>query len=372
MSENAYPHFQNYEILDLIGAGGMGSVYRAKDRLGKIVALKVIHDELSMKAEFRERFYEEARHLDGLGDHPNIVNLTGLFGESRPSSEHEMLYIVMEYVEGIDVSALMSGTGGRVGTGLLPESAALPILRQATDAIAFAHMHGVFHRDIKPSNILVPSVSEGPPVLRTERDVKIMDFGIARTRFAPRITRIGVIGTPEYMAPELFEEGLAGGGEQTDVYALGITAYEMLTNAVPFRSNAETTEAAALVQIAREKLAKDPPLPSSHYPPLDKGVEAVVMKAIARRPEDRFADASEMLVAIDAEIHRLGITLPAAKGAVAPAPLPDQANREVVAGGGDVKQDFSEEDPAVLSMPVAMAIWSAAAISGGLLGYLAL
>jgi eukaryotic-like serine/threonine-protein kinase len=372
MSGNTYPHFQNYEILDLIGAGGMGSVYRAKDRLGKTVALKVIHDELSMKEEFRERFYEEARHLDGLGDHPNIVNLTGLFGESRPSSEHEMLYIVMEYVEGIDVSALMAGTGGRVGTGLLPESSALPVLRQATDAIAFAHTHGVFHRDIKPSNILVPSVSEGPPVLLTERDVKIMDFGIARTRFAPRITRIGVIGTPEYMAPELFEEGLAGGGELTDVYALGITAYEMLTNAVPFRSNAETTEAAALVQIAREKLAKDPPSPSSHYPPLDEGVEAVVMKAIARRPEDRFSGASEMLEAIDAEIHRLGIALPTANGAVAPAAVPDHTVGEIASSVEDVRQDDREEDSAAVTVPVAMAIWSAAALSGAALGYFAL
>jgi eukaryotic-like serine/threonine-protein kinase len=372
MSESTYPHFQNYEILDLIGAGGMGSVYRAKDRLGKTVALKVIHDELSVKEEFRDRFYEEARHLDGLGDHPNIVNLTGLFGEDRPSSEHEMLYIVMEYVEGIDVSALMAGTGGRVGTGLLPESSALPVLRQATDAIAFAHAHGIFHRDIKPANILVPSISEGPPVLRTESDVKIMDFGIARTRFAPRITRIGVIGTPEYMAPELFEEGFAGGGEQTDVYALGITAYEMLTNAVPFRSNAETTEAAALVQIANEKLMKDPPPPSIHYPPLDKDVEAVVMKAIARRPEDRYSGAGEMLAAIDAEIHRLGIALPAAAATVASAPSPDHTNGEIPASGGDVREDLKEEDSAVVTMPVAMTIWSAAAVSGGVLGYFAL
>jgi eukaryotic-like serine/threonine-protein kinase len=371
MSEQKYPHFQNYQILDLIGAGGMGSVYRAEDRLGKIVALKVIHDELSMKEEFRDRFYEEARHLDGLGDHPNIVNLTGLFGESRPSSEHETLYIVMEYVEGVDVSALMAGTGGRVGTGLLPESSALPVLRQATDAIAFAHMHGVFHRDIKPANILVPSVSEGPPVLRTEQDVKIMDFGIARTRFAPRITRIGVIGTPEYMAPELFEEGFAGGGEQTDVYALGITAYEMLTNAVPFRSNAETTEAASLVQIAKEKMTKDPPLPSGHYPPLDKDVEAVVMKAIARRPEDRFSGASEMLEAIDAQIQRLGIASPAVT-AVASAPVPDHSAGEKAVRGVDVREDLKEEDSAVVTMPVAMAIWSAAAISGGALGYFAL
>jgi serine/threonine-protein kinase len=266
----------------------------------------------------------------------------------------------------------MAGSGGRVGTGLLPESSALPVLRQATDAIAFAHTHGVFHRDIKPANILVPSVSEGPPVLRTEQDVKIMDFGIARTRFAPRITRIGVIGTPEYMAPELFEEGFAGGGEQTDVYALGITAYEMLTNAVPFRSNAETTEAASLVQIAKEKMTKDPPLPSSHYPPLDKGVEAVVMKAIARRPEDRFSGASEMLEAIDAEIQRLGIALPAARAAVASARVLDHSAGENAASAVDVREDLEEEDSVVVTMPVAMAIWSAAAISGGALGYFAL
>lgn len=369
MSEQELPKFQNYDVLDLIGAGGMGAVYRARDRLGKTVALKVIHDELSMKDEFRERFYAEAKHLDGLGDHTNIVHLTGLFGETLPGRDYETLFIVMEYVEGIDVSVLMAGTGERPGTGLLPHTSALPILRQATDAITFAHRHGVYHRDIKPSNILVPVRAPGPPVLQTERDVKVMDFGIARTRYAPRITRTGVIGTPEYMAPELFEEGFAGGGEQTDVYALGIAAYEMLTNNVPFRSNAQTTEAAALVQIAREKLEKDPPLPSQHYPPLDKGVEDLVMRAIARRPEDRFATASELLAAIDAELERLGIATPGkdigGSGSSWSAPPVEDSTIHVASTG-----DLHPADGTAVSVTVA--VWMAALAVGGLVGHFAL
>jgi len=366
MTEHNLPRFQNYEVLSLIGAGGMGSVYRAKDRLGKDVALKVIHDELGLKDEFRERFYEEARHLDGLGHHPNIVHLTGLFGEVQPNSQHESLYIVMEYVEGIDVSVLMNGTAAKSGIGLLPDSSALPILRQATDAISYAHTHGVFHRDIKPSNILVPSPYQGPPVLETDRDVKIMDFGIARTRYAPRITRTGVIGTPEYMAPELFEEGFAGGGEQADVYALGITAYEMLTNNVPFRSNAQITEVASLVQIAREKLEKEPPEPSTYYPPLDEGLERLVMKAIARRPEDRFGSATEMLQAIDNEIKRLGIAMPATGGSE--EFKKPEINTETIV----VDQDLSPTSDTTMAMavPVAAGIWVTALVVGGVAGFL--
>ena len=99
MTEQTYPQFRNYEIFGLIGAGGMGSVYRARTRTDKTVALKVVHEELGIKDEFRDRFYAEAKHLDNLGEHPNIVQLVGLFGEALPGRESETLFIVMEYVD---------------------------------------------------------------------------------------------------------------------------------------------------------------------------------------------------------------------------------------------------------------------------------
>ena len=364
MTEHSFPRFQNYEVLDLIGKGGMGSVYRAKDKLGEVLALKVIRSELSTQEEFRERFYSEASMLRGLGRHPNIVFLWGLFGETQSGQEHETLFIVMDYVEGADVGALMQGNEEVSGIGLLPEASALPILRQAAAAIEFAHSQNVIHRDIKPSNILVPrQATLGPPVLQSESDVQVMDFGIARARFAPRMTTTGVIGTPEYMAPELFKEGSDGGDEQTDIYALGITAYEMMTNNVPFRCNSEATDVAALVQIATEKLEKDPPPPSTFYPPLDEGVEAVIMKAIRRRPEDRYKSVTELIAAVDAEMARLGVEMPDASGQ---APQPSAQTVPT-----DTSHRTSQPDPsAVATLPVATGIWAAALACGFLVGWI--
>jgi serine/threonine-protein kinase len=363
MTEQDYPRFQNYEILDLIGTGGMGSVYRAKDKLGEEVALKVIHSELGVKEEFRARFYSEAAMLRGLGRHANIVFLWGLFGETQPGQEHETLFIVMDYVEGADVAALMQGSDGIPGTGLLPEASALPILRQAAAAIEFAHSEHVIHRDIKPSNILVLRQDDlGPPKLKSEADVQVMDFGLARASYAPRMTATGVIGTPEYMAPELFREGSDGGDDQTDIYALGITAYEMMTNSVPFRSTSEDTMA-SLIQIATDKMEQDPPLPSTFYPPLDKGVEAMIMKAITPRPEDRYGSVTEMIAAVDAEMARLGIEMPGASGQ---ASGPSAQTVPI-----EMSHQSSQSDPsAAASLPVAAGIWAAALACGLLVGWI--
>ena len=352
MSERELPKLgTNHKAEDYLGEGGMGAVFRGKDNVGNTIAIKVIHPELAGQEEFRERFLNEAKALNQLR-HPNIVFLWGLFEEG------ETFYMVMDCVEGEDVSETI------LRMGLLPVEVALPVFRLTLDAIAFAHENGVIHRDIKPSNLLVCGrVAEGPPVLTEREDVKVMDFGIAKARYSKKLTKTGVIGTPEYMAPEMFS-GSAGATEQSDVYALGVTLYEMVTGHVPFRSSSDTT-AASIYQIANEKLSSDPPEPRKYYPPLDQGIEALILRAVARHPEDRFASVSQLMVATDAEIQRLGIEVPgtgAAEGesgpkvddGVNPPPVPVQElqKRGRMSGG------------------VAVGIWIGALVIGALVGTL--
>lgn len=334
MADESIPQLKNHTIIREIGNGGMGTVYQAEDRLGKQLAIKIIHPELAMKDEFRDRFFNEARLLDQLGRHPNIVFLWGLFEES------EVLYIVMDYVEGDDLGVVIHER-----TGLMPVASALPVFRQVLDAISFAHGRGVVHRDIKPSNILVPSRDDdGPPIVVAPDDVKVMDFGIARALHDPRLTTQGVIGTPEYMAPELFEEG-QDAGELTDIYSLGVTIYEMVTGQVPFKSKSGTT-VASLYQIARDKLEGTPPPPSTHYPPLDKGIEEVIMTAIARDPSARYQSVGSLAEAMDAEIARLGVSVPCGVGTGA-----DSEFGVTVEAPAEVAADVPAEAPAEMEVP---------------------
>jgi len=292
MSGDPVPHLRNYEILGKIGSGGMGTVYKARDMVGQDLAIKIIHPHLASDKQFRDRFFLEGQVLAALGKHNNVVFLYGL------QEDKDTLFIVMEYVEGEDLETRISKRG------LLPEEQVLPAFWQVLSAISFAHEKGVIHRDIKPSNILI----------QADGVVKVMDFGIARMRRGEvtqtRITQFGVPGTPEYMAPELFdEENKSGANEASDIYALGITLYEMMTAAVPFTSSAGTTEQ-AMIAIARRHIEAEPPLPSSIYEPLDKGVEEVILRSIAKRPEERFGTVDEFMMAIREEAQRLEIDLP--------------------------------------------------------------
>jgi len=312
MLEDAVPQLQNFKISGKIGAGGMGTVYKAKDKVGQNLAIKVIRPHLASDKQFRDRFFIEGKVLAALGKHENVVFLYGL------QEDNNVLFIVMEHVDGEDLETRISKKG------LLPEERVLPIFWQVLSAISFAHEKEVIHRDIKPSNILV----QGDGV------VKVMDFGIARMKrgegTGERITQFGVPGTPEYMAPELFEEGnTAGANEASDIYALGITLYEMMTANVPFTSSAETTEQ-AMVAIARRHIEDEPPPPSSFYEPLDRGLEKVILRSIAKRPEERYGTVDEFMGVIEEEAERLEIELPQERGRSTPlsppplaAPLPD-------------------------------------------------
>ncbi len=246
--------FQGLEIVEVLGAGGMGVVYKARQpHLDRFVALKVLPRRLAQDPQFVERFRREAKALAALS-HANIVGVHD-FGIAGDVS-----YLVMEYVEG------MSLRGALGGTKLSPEQA-MAIIPQLCDALQYAHEEGIVHRDIKPENILLDKKGR----------VKIADFGLAKivggeaTRLSP-ITRTGyVLGTPSYMAPEQMETPERV-DHRADIYSMGVVFYEMLTGELPLGAFS----------------------PPSKKVDVDVRLDQVVIKALAREPERRYQHASEV------------------------------------------------------------------------------
>lgn len=248
---------QRYEIIEHVGSGGMADVYKARDRLlERVVAVKILHAQLASDEEFLQRFQQEAQGAARLS-HPNIV---GIYDVGEEQSFH---YIVMEYVAGETLKALIQREGP------LSVEMSLRIAREIACALSHAHAHHLVHCDIKPHNILVTA----------DGRVKVADFGIARAITSATMTYDGnVVGSVHYFSPEQ-----AKGTQITpksDVYALGIVLYEMLTGRLPFHG--ETTVSVALKQLQEEPMAlrqidgKIPPI-----------VEAIVLKALTKDPVER-------------------------------------------------------------------------------------
>ncbi len=254
----------HYRIISRLGAGGMADVYRVADtRLGREVALKILPPELARDGERIARFEKEVRATATLS-HPHIVTVYDV-GEARGNH-----YYAMELLEGGDLKA-------RIRAGLSPEQS-LKILHQMGEALSYAHTQGFVHRDIKPENILFDTAGRA----------KLTDLGIARAmNDSTRMTKTGMsIGTPYYMSPEQ-ARGRALDG-RSDLYSLGIVFHEMLTGQVPY--NAEETFAVGLMHI-NEPLPRLPNELSRYQPLLDR--------LLAKRPEDRYADAGALIAAID-------------------------------------------------------------------------
>ena len=257
-----------FKILEEIGEGGMGKVYRGVDTmLDREVAIKVLRPELVSQAHLVDRFRSEAKTLAQL-NHPNIAMLYAFF------QQQEYFYMVMEYVRGETLDKRIRRTG------LLAYDQALKVFLHTLEAIGYAHTLNIVHRDIKPNNVMITESEE----------VKVMDFGIARVVGSERMTREGsMIGTPEYMAPEQIR-GLDV-DPRTDIYALGILLYEMLTGRLPFMNQNQ-------FELMRAHIEMPPPPPRKFAPHLPESMEAIMLRALAKRKEDRFASAYEFRDAI--------------------------------------------------------------------------
>ncbi|NOT60409.1 MAG: serine/threonine protein kinase [Acidobacteria bacterium] len=271
MSENT---IGNYQIETLIGEGGMGTVFKGRDvLLEREVALKVLRPELARQPQLVERFRHEAITLARL-DHPYVARLHALLPHGTD------FVMVMEFVRGETLEALLRRHGA------LTLSQSLRLFSQVLEGIAHAHQLGIVHRDLKPANLM----------LTDGGTIKVMDFGIARLLGKARQTRTGrIVGTLEYMAPEHVR------GQETDarsdIYALGVVLYELLTGRVPFRSDSE-------YDLMHAHLEEPPPPPrrfAQHVPP---AIEHLILRALAKDPADRFQTALDLHAAlIDAARH---------------------------------------------------------------------
>jgi len=283
-----------YAIEKLIATGGMGAVYRARQiELDKLVAVKVLHRELVGEPKLVARFKREALSASRL-DHPNSLRVVD-FGEDQG-----LLYLVMEYVDANDLLAVMNRDWP------LDNERIVAILTQVLAALAVAHELGVVHRDLKPENILV---------VRSEDDdgqsvevVKVCDFGVAkiaprgpRDSFMPHLTLEGLaIGTPDYMSPEQARGESVDG--RSDLYSLGVVLYHMLTGRTPFGGDSPLAVAVRHVS--------DLPLPPSRHRNVHPALEAICLRALSKRPEDRFQTAREMRRALLGAIDEMPRTSP--------------------------------------------------------------
>ncbi len=301
-------HLGPYEILDLLGAGGMGEVYRARDtRLDRTVAIKVLPAHLAENLESKQRFEREARAVAAL-NHPHIC---ALYDVGQQDDKQECLsYLVMEYLDGETL-------GARLARASLPIELVLEYAIQMTDALAQAHKQGVFHRDLKPGNVMI-----------VKTGTKLLDFGLAKLKesAAPPgmttftalptegLTQKGtILGTFQYMAPEQVE------GKETDaradIFSFGAVLYEMATGKKAFEGR---TAASALAAV----LEREPPPVSSLQPVAPRGLDRAVRRCLAKDPDDRWQSARDL----HAELKWI-VEAPAA----APPPVPSPAPAPVIA-----------------------------------------
>ncbi len=259
-----------YEMLEIIGTGGMAVVYKARDvKLNRFVAVKILKDEILEDEDLRSRFHTEAEAVAALS-HPNIVSIFDV------SITRRMEYFVMELIDGITLKQYMQQRG------VLTEAEMEHFITQILKALEHAHSRNIIHRDIKPQNVMI---------LR-DGTVKVTDFGIARmaNHQQTSATSQNAFGSVHYIAPEQAKGSATDG--RADLYSVGIIMYEMMTGELPFTGDTP-------VAVAIQHLSAEPPSPSAknaHVPP---GMEAIILKAMATQPDDRYSSATEMLADLE-------------------------------------------------------------------------
>ncbi len=273
--------FGNYRALSLLGEGGMGAVFLAEHpAIGRRVAVKVLRAEFSRDQELLARFLNEARAANAIR-HPSIIEIL-----DSGTTDNGMPYLVMELLEGESLSARIRRLG-RLATG-----DALECAYQTASAVGAAHRKGIVHRDLKPDNLFVIPDATNPGRER----VKVLDFGIAKLQSAALTgdhvkTRTGtLIGTPVYMSPEQCL-GTKEVDHRSDVYSLGVILYEMICGQPPFVS-------AGFGELVHMHLSQSPPAPRGLAPATSAAVEAVILRALAKKPDDRFAAMTDFQEAL--------------------------------------------------------------------------
>ena len=259
-----------YELGEILGFGGMSEVHLARDvRLHRDVAVKVLRADLARDPSFYLRFRREAQNAAAL-NHPAIVAVYDT-GEAETAAG-PLPYIVMEYVNGVTLRDIVHTDGPMTPTR------AIEVIADACQALNFSHQHGIIHRDVKPANIMIS----------TTNAVKVMDFGIARalSDSGNSVTQTAaVIGTAQYLSPEQARGDTVDA--RSDVYSLGCVLYEMLTGEPPFVGDSP-------VAVAYQHVREDPVPPSRRYEGISADLDAVVLKALAKNPENRYQTAAEM------------------------------------------------------------------------------
>jgi eukaryotic-like serine/threonine-protein kinase len=294
----------SYKLIKLLGRGGMGSVYLGEHQvIGSRVAVKILHSAYSREPEIVKRFYSEARAVNLIG-HENIVQVFDL-----DQAEDGANYCVMEYLEGESLSE-------RAARGPMKLEEAGPLVIQMANALQAAHAHGIIHRDLKPDNIFL--------VNRMGRTmVKVLDFGIAKLHAtsADEQTAVGaILGTPQFMPPE--QAGGAQVDERADVYALGVIMYRIATGRLPF-------DAPTLAEILIMQIQKPPDPPRSVNPEISPQFEAVILKALAKRPKERYQTMAEVADAMQLALDSVAKPPPPA-AVPAPAPIAVPTDRVLI------------------------------------------
>jgi hypothetical protein len=284
----------DYEVLGVLGAGGMGKVFKVRNVISdRVEAMKILLPDLEGRQELAERFLREIKLLASL-DHPNIAQLrTALTLSNR-------LVMVMEYVEGTTLAA-------RLEQGPIPPGEALAYVTQVLNALAYAHAKSVIHRDIKPANMM----------LTPNGTIKLMDFGIARAKGDASMTVTGTtLGSLFYMSPEQVKGGTVD--PRSDLYSLGVSLYEMVTGQLPFKAGSDYS-------IMTAQLQERPKPPSEVLPGLPPQLNGIILHSMAKEPTERFQSADEFRQALESIRQSIPASVPVAAAFAAitvPAPSP--------------------------------------------------